>query len=266
MHNVKLLASDMDHTLLTEAGQLPPNFGHYLDALAEKHIKFVVASGRPLYTLQDIFPKHQNQMALICDNGAVIANKGQVIAKTLLPTSALLEICAFVADHLAGHPLLCGLYGAVAGQADQVYDTVYREFYHRLDYLPDLQQWTGEADKLTIYFPAGDAEQAFQTVLQPRYGNRYSVAVSGPNWVDIMPQHINKGQAMARISHLFHIDATEMMAFGDTFNDAEMLQYVKYGYLVANANPGMAPYAHYHTASNDDYGVVQVIKQVLAAQ
>lgn len=266
MHNVKLMASDMDHTLLTEAGALPPHFGDYLDALAAKQIKFVVASGRPLYTLQDLFPEHGDQMVLISDNGAVIANEGQVIAKTLIPTAELLEICQFVSVELAGHPLLCGIHGAVAAQSDQQYDAVYREFYHQLDYLADLQQWSGEGDKVTVYFPEGNAEAVFQTVLAPRYGKSYSVAVSGPNWVDIMPQHINKGQAMAKISQLFHIDADEMVAFGDTFNDAEMLQYVKYGYLVANANPGMAPYAHYHTASNDDYGVVQVIKQVLADQ
>ena len=54
MKNVKLIASDMDHTLLMENGKLPDGFFDYIDRLDEKGIRFVVASGRPMYTLRDI--------------------------------------------------------------------------------------------------------------------------------------------------------------------------------------------------------------------
>ena len=47
MKNVKLIASDMDHTLLMENGKLPDGFFDYIDRLDEKGIRFVVASGRP---------------------------------------------------------------------------------------------------------------------------------------------------------------------------------------------------------------------------
>lgn len=53
MQNVKLIASDMDQTLLTSAGILPPHFDRYLHRLGEAGIEFAVASGRPLYTLQE---------------------------------------------------------------------------------------------------------------------------------------------------------------------------------------------------------------------
>ena len=53
MQNVKLIASDMDQTLLTSAGTLPPHFDRYLHRLGEAGIEFAVASGRPLYTLQE---------------------------------------------------------------------------------------------------------------------------------------------------------------------------------------------------------------------
>ncbi len=55
MKNVKLIASDMDHTLLMENGKLPDGFFDYIDRLDEKGIRFVVASGRPMYTLRDMF-------------------------------------------------------------------------------------------------------------------------------------------------------------------------------------------------------------------
>lgn len=265
MQDVKLIATDMDHTLLTEAGELPPAFGDKLDALKAKGIQFAIASGRPLYTLKALFPKHHDQMVLICDNGAVIADHGQVIAKHLLPQATILDICATVTRQVNGHPLICGLDGAVGATADQQFDGVFREFYHRLTYRDDLQSWSGEADKVTIYLPDGNAEAVFEQLIKPRYGADFSAAVSGPVWIDIMPKNINKGTAMAQIGQRKAISADQMMAFGDTFNDAQMLSYVRYGYLVANANPGMAAYARYRTASNDDYGVVQVLDQVLGA-
>ena len=52
MQNVKLIASDMDQTLLTSEGTLPPHFDRYLQRLNQAGIEFVAASGRPLYTLK----------------------------------------------------------------------------------------------------------------------------------------------------------------------------------------------------------------------
>jgi Cof subfamily protein (haloacid dehalogenase superfamily) len=266
LQDVKLIATDMDHTLLTEAGELPPAFGATLDALAAQDIQFAIASGRPLYTLKALFPEHQDQLVLICDNGAVIADRGEIIAKHLLPQATLLDICATVTQATNGHPLICGLDQAIGASADQRFDSVFREFYHQLAYIDDLQAFQGEADKVTIYLPDGNAEEVFDQLIQPGYGDDYSAAVAGPVWIDIMPKNVNKGTAMAQIGKRQGISASQMMAFGDTFNDAQMLSYVKYGYLVANANPGMTPYAQYRTASNDDYGVVQVLNQVLATR
>ena len=62
MQNVKLIASDMDQTLLTSAGTLPPHFDRYLHRLGEAGIEFAVASGRPLYTLQETFPHFSDQL------------------------------------------------------------------------------------------------------------------------------------------------------------------------------------------------------------
>ncbi|WP_461214461.1 HAD family hydrolase [Lacticaseibacillus sp. GG6-2] len=266
MQDVQLIATDMDHTLLTEAGELPPDFGHTLDRIENAGIQFAIASGRPIYTLRKLFPEHYQKLVLICDNGGVIMDRGEIVAKNLLPNDAIQAMCAAVLAHSDGRPMICGIDGAVASTADQQYDDVYREFYHELRYVDDLRTWQGEADKLTIYLPNRDSEQVFEDVVKPQFGDQFSTAVSGPDWIDIMPKHVNKGTAMAAIGRRRGIGADAMMAFGDTFNDAQMLSYVKYGYLVANANPGMRQYAHLHTASNDEYGVVKVIDKVLAAQ
>lgn len=264
MPEIKLIATDMDHTLLTEAGELPPHFDAYIEQMQRANIQFAVASGRPLYTLEAMFPQYKDQLILICDNGAVIKHHGKIIAQTLLPNADLREMFRYVQEHTDGHPLICGLDGAVADRADTAYDAEFRAFYTTLNYRTDPLAWDGQADKLTLYLPHHDAEAVFANQLNPRFGDRYSVAVTADCWIDIMPKHINKGNAMMQMSRLLQIDATDMMAFGDNFNDKEMLQYVKYSYLVANARPQMAPYADFRTASNQEFGVLKVIKRVLA--
>lgn len=263
--DVKLIATDMDHTLLTEASTLPPQFETRLDALAKLGIQFAIASGRPLYTLQDIFPRHHQKLALIADNGGAISYRGDVISKTLMPVATVQEMVRVIRDETDGLPLICGITAAIGQTKDRQYDAVYREFYHELTYLDDLTTWTGEADKVTIYLPSGDAREVFDQVIQPRFGQQFSAAISGPVWIDIMMPGINKGNAMRTLGQKMGITTAEMMAFGDNFNDAEMLDAVKYSYLVANFAPGMEAHAAFRTGSNEAYGVVQVLDQIIAA-
>lgn len=264
LKDVKFIATDMDHTLLTEAGTLPPHLDERLDQLEALGIQFGIASGRPLYTLRDLFPRHE-RLTLIADNGAAISHHGQIISKTLLPQAAYQAMVKTISEATDGSPLICGLDGAIAATVDQQYDSVFREFYHQLSFRDDLASWEGEANKVTIYLPNGDSQKVYDEVIAPRFGADFSAAVSGPVWIDIMPKGVDKGTGMRAVSQHLHIATDDMMAFGDTFNDAEMLATVKYGYLVANHAEGMAQYARYRTASNDDYGVVQVLDQVIAA-
>jgi hydroxymethylpyrimidine pyrophosphatase-like HAD family hydrolase len=54
-----------------------------------------------------------------------------------------------------------------------------------------------------------------------------------------------------------------MMAFGDTYNDVEMLKSVKYSYIVGNANEDMRQYANYITDTNDNFGVTKILDKII---
>ena len=69
MDRIRLIASDMDATLLDEYSQLPPKFTETIRALAGQGILFAAASGRPLYTLETMFPDLLEEIILIGDNG-----------------------------------------------------------------------------------------------------------------------------------------------------------------------------------------------------
>jgi hydroxymethylpyrimidine pyrophosphatase-like HAD family hydrolase len=59
------------------------------------------------------------------------------------------------------------------------------------------------------------------------------------------------------------LKSEQMMAFGDTYNDIEMLQAVKYSYIVENATSDMRQYANFITDSNDNFGVIKVIDKII---
>jgi HAD superfamily hydrolase (TIGR01484 family) len=96
MDTIKLIASDMDHTLLTEKGELPPRFDDYVSELDRIGADFVVASGRPLYTLERIFPKIKHKMSFISDNGGAVCYRGEVIFKSLLNPADYQPMIRFV--------------------------------------------------------------------------------------------------------------------------------------------------------------------------
>ena len=77
MDKIRLIASDMDATLLDERGCLPAGFEQTVHALAALGIRFAPASGRPLYTLEELFPTLRDELVFIGDNGGAIRWHGQ---------------------------------------------------------------------------------------------------------------------------------------------------------------------------------------------
>ena len=88
MDRIRLIASDMDATLLDEHSQLPPKFADTIRALAGQGILFAAASGRPLYTLEAMFPDLLDEIILIGDNDGAARWKGRNLFVSEMPTAA----------------------------------------------------------------------------------------------------------------------------------------------------------------------------------
>ena len=92
--HIGLIASDMDYTLLDENSQLPDGFAGLVRALEEEGIYFAAASGRPLYTLEAMFPTLRDHIALIGDNGGAIRWRGRDIYQSRMPGADYREMAA----------------------------------------------------------------------------------------------------------------------------------------------------------------------------
>ena len=120
------------------------------------------------------------------------------------------------------------------------------------------------ADKYTIYLPRGDSQAAYDKRYGKLYAGRFSVAVAGPNWVDIMNRGVDKGAALRALGRSLGLERASLMAFGDTYNDAEMLCCAKYGFLMANGSRDLRARVAFLAPPHWDQGVMRIMRQVLA--
>lgn len=267
--SIRVVASDMDATLLADDKTLPPNMADLVCALDAAGLTFAAASGRPLYTLKDLFASSLDRMAFISDNGAAVECRGQVIFKDLMDHATVRALLDLTFGQTSDIPTICGLDRCYIREQDRGYDAVFREFYHNIEYvgsLYDLVDAGTEFNKYTIYFPAGDARQKLVDVFGAAFGEELSVTCSGPVWIDIMNRGVTKGTGIARLAEHLGVGLADCAAFGDTDNDTQMLEAVGHSYLVANAEPRMREHARFEAPSNNDRGVAQVIERILAAQ
>lgn len=191
MDRIRLIASDMDATLLDEQSQLPADFEETIHALAELGIRFAPASGRPLYTLEELFPTLRDELVFIGDNGGAIRWKGQNLFTSEMSPEGWRALNRLTREQ-GDIAVLCGLESAYVERTFAVYDAVLRHFYTKIEYVDRLEDVAAPADKFTIYLPQHNAQQAYDTVYASQR-SIYSVAVAGECWVDIMNAGVTKG-------------------------------------------------------------------------
>lgn len=263
MRDVRLVATDLDRTLITTSGDLPPHFGEDLKGLRDSGIVFVPASGRPLPTLMKLFPPIGESIGYVADNGGVVALGGKVLQTSLIPRPKYTEMIDTAMREGTGVPTLCAVDHTYVSEADIQHQDYLSEFFYDLTFVPDLRELDVDATKFSIGFPSGGSREHRDSLYLPRYGAEYSVVVAGPGWVDIMNRGVDKGHGLRILGKHLGISSAQMMAFGDTDNDLAMLSEVKYSYAVANADPHVIERATYQTLSNDEFGVSAVIGELI---
>lgn len=261
MDRIRLIASDMDATLLDEQSQLPADFEETIHALAELGIRFAPASGRPLYTLEAMFPTLQDELVFIGDNGGAIRWKGQNLFTSEMSPEGWRALNRLTREQ-GSVAVLCGLESAYVERQYRQYDAVMKQFYTRVTYVDRLETVTSPADKFTLYFPWHDSRQAFDAVYHRL--DSFSVTVAGECWIDIMNTGVTKGAALEVLGRVWDLPPECMMAFGDTYNDAEMLRTAKYGFLMENGSVPLRRNVPFLAPSNREAGVMQVLHRVLA--
>lgn len=264
--DIRLIAVDMDGTLLRPDGSIPTGLWPLLERLRGRGIAFAPASGRQLATLQSAFAGVDAELDYIAENGAyVVRGDVEVSSDAVDPevaASVVRRLRALVADGtLRAGLVVCGKRSAYVEDTDPAFLAEVDTYYARMQVVPDLLAVDDQVLKLAIYDVDGGEHHtapAFADLAQT-----HRVVVSGQRWVDIMNPTVNKGVALRALQRALGVSAAQTVAFGDYLNDIEMLQAAEWSYAMADAHPEVAAVARFRAPSNADAGVLTVIEQLL---
>ena len=255
---IKLVATDMDGTLLDENGVLPWGFVEILDRVIAKDIKWVIASGRPYYTLQGNFGPMARKLSYVCENGALVVDNNEIIYKSVIDTDLVHQIIDVAEPIIESNPILCSPTCAYMVEADDDIMDEVKKYYTNLKIVDDIKSIEDEIIKITIC-NLDNSLETLKEVYEPKFGQALSVVGSGDYWIDITNKNVNKGVALKSLMDADNISREETMAIGDYYNDIEMLKQADYSFVMENAPEDMKQYGKYIAASNAEHGVLRAI-------
>ena len=262
--DLRLIAVDMDGTLLDGHGRIPDALWPLLDRLHAGGIRFAPASGRQLATLQRAFAEHLDDMVFIAENGAYVVEGDTEISSDAMDASFTASLVTRLRGLAAGGRdlgvVVCGKRSAYIERADGAFLPEAEKYYARLEAVPDLLAVDDQILKVAI-FDFADAAVTAPALDDLRA--THQVVVSGEHWIDVMNQGVNKGVALRRLQAATGIAPEQTAVFGDYLNDLEMMDAASLSFEMANAHPEVAARARFRAPSNLDHGVITTIEKLL---
>ena len=261
--DVRLVVSDMDGTLLNERGQVPDSFWPLLEKMRGVGVVFAPASGRQSATLARMFRAQIAGMPLIAENGTYVVRDGvEISSATVAPEAwhAIVRAAREAASSFDLGLVVCGKKAGYLERHDHAFVQQCAPYYASLQLVSDQLDVTDDVLKLAV-FDFDDAEQSL-----PRFEHfraDHQVVVSGRNWIDIMRAGANKGAAVRALQAKLGVTRAQTVAFGDFFNDLEMLDEADWSFATANAHPGIQAHAKFLAPENTREGVVQVLDHLM---
>lgn len=257
---IKLIATDIDGTLLNAEGKLPDGFGELLLKLENKGVYVAIASGRQYHTLANDFENYKDQLVFIAENGAVVVHQGKELFFRSLERQKVEGIIKDIRAAGERDIVLCGKKSAYVETLNTEFEAEVRKYYHRCELVQDLLCVEDDILKIALYDYI-DAQEHSYSIFGGKWAKEINVIVSGKHWMDFGRLDVDKGVAIKKLQDMFGVSFQETMVFGDYFNDVPMMEVAYYSYAVKNAPEGVRAKARFEAPSNSDEGVLKVIYQ-----
>lgn len=254
---IRLIATDLDGTLIEEEEKLPEGACEAIQALSDMGICVAACSGRTCGNLYRLFGPVADRMAFAGEDGAMIVHGGQMVAAFPIEEKMAREIIADL-EKYGVNVLVSGRNTVYMVDQNRAFtdDIVYR-LRNTCTILSSWKQINEPILKI-----AGLIDEDFERIselLRLKWGNRLTATASGGTWFDLTAA--NKGVAIETLMRHMKLKKEEVAAFGDNFNDEPMLDVVGHPFLMAHAVPELHK-AGYRTCKR----VVPVLRAIAEAK
>ncbi len=239
----RLLATDIDDTILAADGTLPEANRRALEELHNRSITVVFSSGRATESIQRV-AAHIVTLAddeyIISYNGAQVttAKSGTLLFEWPLSAESIQDIVAYAEEHklhLQGYAHGT-IYASGLGKNAGQYGADYAQSAEMpLVLTADLSKTVGASTPKMLGIDDPATIETHIAALTARSKGRFRVTRSKPQYMEIVNAQASKGGALTRLAAHLNIPIEETIAVGDSYNDIEMIQAAGLGAAVANA-------------------------------
>ncbi|PRX58067.1 hypothetical protein B0I32_12452 [Nonomuraea fuscirosea] len=259
----RIVATDLDGTLLTSTGSVSPRTRQALRAARAAGAEIVFVTARAPRGVQEIAAQAEATGTAICSNGAVVYDLATDEITAISPLDP--QAARKVAEALALALPDVGL--AVETGRNVLIEAAYtRRIEHDVAFYREVDSVFGVDQpivKLLALSPSRTADEMYAAV-SDTIGDLAEVTYSGlEGLLEISAPGVTKAATLDRLCRERGVGAGDVVAFGDMPNDLAVLLYAGAGYAMANAHEMVLAAAEHRTLSNDEDGVAVVLEDLL---
>ena len=262
---VKLIAIDMDDTLLNEELEVTPRTAAAIKAAQLQGIEVAIATGRMHCSALPFALQLEMDVPIITYNGGMIRHpqREEMIWHQPIDAAVAAKIIelfkergwylqSYVNDRLyvVEHSREARTYEALAN----IKATALGEDFYTMHDAPTKMLAMAEPELL----------REIEDTVREKIGELVFTATSKPTYLELTHPEVNKGRALSILAAHLGIKQEEVMAIGDSNNDYPMLQYAGIGVAMGNASERIKSVAQFVTDDNENDGVAKAIEKVLA--
>lgn len=272
----KIIAVDLDGTLLSDEKKILPETAAALKKASEMGIEIVPSTGRPFGGIPDFIMNFDFvSYALTCNGAAVYdAKSGRCISEAPLSPEKAAEILKTITSFdISIDAFISGKSYKEDSQKKMIdnldlSDIMKNYIKSTRIFVDDLTGFILEnnlsVQKFTLNFTRdqnGVLIDREKTRLFLETVPDIALVSGGMNNLEITRSGVNKGAALLRLGELLGVPREEIMAFGDSGNDLDMIKAAGFGIAMANSDKEVLSAAGYVTLSNNDNGIAAALER-----
>ena len=270
--DIRVIATDMDGTLLDPKGQLDlPRLEKILDKLDQCDIRFVIATGNEVHRMRQLLGHLAERVVLVVANGARIFENNELIqAQTWDDAMVDRALAHFKGRECQDQFVVTAMNGGFVKEG-----TVFTELdkfmtpemieklYQRMNFVDEFDSnLFGGVLKMSMVVGEERSKSVLQEINDLFDGHVRAVS-SGYGCIDILQDGIHKAWGLEELLRRWDLKAEQIMTFGDSENDIEMLELAGISYAMENAEEAVKEIATKVAPANSQAGVYQVLENWL---
>jgi Cof subfamily protein (haloacid dehalogenase superfamily) len=263
----KLIALDMDGTLLKTDKTISKATFDAIQHAKNKGVKVVLATGRPVKGIK----KYLSELNLLSEDDYAVAFNGAVVQTTKnekIIAENLLSVEDIKILYDLSKKLKVNIHALTNDECITPKISKYSLLEANMNFIPikEVDFDTMNKDTTIVKIMFIDEEEILDKAIEQipkEFYDKYTVVKSAPYFLEFLNKKVNKGVGVKLLAEELGIDMKDVICVGDHENDLEMVQYAGLGVAMENAIDKLKDAANFVTTSNDDDGVAHVINKFI---